>query len=195
MHRRTYLAAASTAGLAATAGCSTVSGERTLTDPTVRADSSGRKALIFASNGEEVGHLGVDGGVAGDRIDLSTEIWHRQGTSVESVELRLWMPETATDSASEVGVVSPVQGDSSPPPSLALYAPEQALGTVVELTDLDDLADETISTLDLVVEPGSATATKLTVDATIELAGGGILSTDYTLDGRLQLTYPELDTH
>jgi hypothetical protein len=159
----------------------------------VNVESSGRKALIFTSNGEEVGHFGVDGSVESDRIDLSTEIWHRDGTNVESIKLRVWMPEAATESPADVAVVSPVEGDSSPPPSVTLYTPDRDLGTIIKITDFDDLADETISTLNLIVVPGSETATNLTIHTTIELASGGVLGSDYTLDGELQLAYPELE--
>jgi hypothetical protein len=151
----------------------------------LKTESSARKTLIFTENDEEVGHLGVDGHVTSDRIDLSTEVWHQDGTNVESVKLRVWMPETATESPAEVAVVSPVAGGNSPPPSVALYTPDQALGTVIEITDLDDLADETISTLSLIVIPGSDTATRLNIHTTIELSGGGIFSRDYMLDGEL----------
>ncbi|WP_254840074.1 hypothetical protein [Natronomonas marina] len=192
MDRRTYLAAACAAGVTATAGCSAVSESETLSDPTVNEDAPGRKAIAFTSDGEEVGHFGVDGSVVADRVDLSTEIWHRDGTTVDSVELRLWMPETATESPAKVAVVSPVEGDSSPPPSLSLYTPDRKVGTVVEITDLDDLADETISTLDLVVVPGTDTATDLKIHATIDLSGGGLLDGGYTLDGEFRLSYPEL---
>ena len=192
MDRRTCLASVCAAGVAATAGCSAASGSKTLSEPTVKTESSGRKALIFTENDEEVGHLGVDGGVTSKRIDLSTEIWHQNGTNVESIKLRVWMPETATESPAEVALVSPMEGDSSPPPSVALYTPEQALGTIIEITDLDDLADETISTLNLIVIPGSETATRLNIHTTIELSGGGTFSSDYTLDGELQLAYPQL---
>lgn len=192
MNRRTYLTAVCTAGVTAMAGCGTVAGGETLTDPTVDREAPGRKALVFTSNGDEVGHLGVDGSVDGDRIDLSTEIWHRDGTTVNTVKLRLWMPDVATESPAEVAVVSPVEGDSSPPPSISLYTPDRDLGTVVEISDLDDLADETISTLDLVVVPGAERATDLEIHATIELSGGGMLGSDYTLDGELQLRYSEL---
>ena len=192
MNRRTYLASVCAAGVAATAGCSAVSGSKTLSEPTVNTESSGRKALIFTENDEEVGHLGVDGTVTSERIDLSTEIWHQDATNVKSIKLRVWMPETATESPAEVAVVSPVEGDSSPPPSVALYTPDQALGTIIEITDLDDLADETISTLNLIAIPGSETATRLNIHTTIKLSGGGTLSSDYTLDGELQLAYPQL---
>ncbi|QSG13503.1 Uncharacterized protein HSBGL_4089 (plasmid) [Halapricum desulfuricans] len=192
MNRRTYLTSVCAVGIAATAGCNTISGSKTLSEPTVNTESSGRKALIFTENDEEVGHLGVDGSVTSERIDLSTEIWHQGGTNVESIKLRVWMPETATESPAEIAIVSPVEGDSSPPPSVALYTPDQALGTSIEITDLDDLADETISTLNLIVIPGSETATRLNIHTTIELSDGGALSSDYTLDGELQLAYPQL---
>jgi hypothetical protein len=190
MERRTFLAGLGSIGIAATAGCGAVAGETTLSEPTVDADLPGRKALIFESDGEEIGHVGVDGTVENGLIDLSTEIWHREGTRVERIELRVWMPET--ESAADVAVVSPVEGDSSPPPSVALYTPDSAPGTAIEITDLDDLADETISTLELLVRPPDA-ATKLAIDATVELAGSGALTKDYDLEGELRLSYPELD--
>jgi len=192
MNRRRYLAAVSTVGVAASAGCSAVSGTQVLSDPTVLEDAPGRKTILFSADGGEVGHLGVDGRVDSGRIGLSTEIWHQDSTRVESIKLRLWMPESAMASPAEVAVVSPVEGDSSPPPSISLYTPDRDRGTAVEITDLDDLADETISTLELIVIPGAETATRLTIDATIELSSGGVLSSDYTLDGTLQLSYPEL---
>lgn len=103
------------------------------------------------------------------------------------------MPVTAPESAAEVAVVSPVDGDSSPPPSIALYTPDRALGTIIEITDLDDLANETISTLNLIVDPRGETATKLSIHVTIKLSESSVLGSDYTLDGELQLAYPELN--
>jgi len=192
VNRRAFLTTVSAAGVAATGGCGALAGHRTLSDPTVDAESSGRRTLIFTSDGEEVGHFGVDGRVESGWVTLTTEIWHRENTHVESIKLRLWMPESVRESPADVAVVSPVEGDSSPPPSIALYTPEGGLGTAIEITDLDDLADETISTLELVVKPGTETATELTVHATVDLASGGPLGTDYTLDGALRLTYPDL---
>ncbi|WP_254547428.1 hypothetical protein [Halomarina pelagica] len=63
---------------------------------------------------------------------------------------------------------------------------------MIEVDDLDDLADETISTLDLLVRPRSETATTLVVDGTIELASDDWFGGGYTLDGRLRLEFPEL---
>lgn len=192
MRRRAFLATVGAAGAAGTAGCGLARSETTLSEPTVRADSDARRSLHFATDGEEVGSLGVTGSVASGVIDLRTEIWHRQGTDVTAIALRVWMPDAEADSAVDVAVVSPVEGDGSPPPSLSLSSPRRDRGTVIEVTDLDDLADETISTLELLVRSRSETATTLAIDATIGLAAGGWLGTDYTLDGRLDLAFPEL---
>lgn len=192
MQRRSYLVAICSAGVVTSAGCSGVAGEQALLDPSVATESAGEKALIFTVNDEEVGHFGVDGHVDADLIALSTEIWHRDDTRVDTIRLRIWMPEIATKTPAEVAAVSPVEGDSSPPPEITLSTPDRALGTVIEITDIDDLADETISTLNLLVRPGSSTATTLKIHSTIELTSNGVLSKDYTLEGELELDYPEL---
>ncbi|WP_181684812.1 hypothetical protein [Halorhabdus salina] len=190
MRRRRFLATAGVAGVTATAGCGALRSEQTLSDPTRRSDGKGHASIHFSEDGTEIGHFGVDGAVADGVVPMSTEIWHREGTTVESVELRVWMPEAETPP--QVAVVSPVEGDSSPPPELTLSTPERVPGTTIAITDLDDLADETISTLELLVRPRSGAATTVAFDVTMELSGGGVLSTDYTLDGELRLEYPEL---
>lgn len=99
---------------------------------------------------------------------------------------------TGDGTPADVAVVSPVGGDSSPPLSISLYSPSRNQGTVIEITDLDDLKGETISTLDLLVRPQSETAKTLKIETTIELTGGGLVGDDYTLDGQLRLECPEL---
>lgn len=193
MNRRGYLAAVCSTGALATAGCSAIGGEQILSNPTVHADSGGRKTLIFATDNEEIGKFGVNSRVDSGVIDAPIEIWHREGTAVKSIKLRVWMPEVATESPPKVAIVSPVEGDSSPPPSVTLYTPDRALGTVIEVSDLDDLADETISILNLLIKPIAETATKFNIQTTIELASSSVLESDYTLKGEIQLTISELN--
>lgn len=192
MHRRTLLRAVGAAGVAGLAGCGGIRSDRTLMDPTVTGDSEMRRAIVFSDDGEEVGHFGVDGRDHGGVVSLSTEIWHREGTTVRSITLRVWTVPSESGAAT-VALASPVQGDSSPPPDVSLYTPDRDRGKVVEITDLDDLADETISTIDLLVRPQSASARKIVIDAEIELTEGGVLGTDYTLDGQLALSLPSGD--
>ena len=190
MNRRAFLGLASSAGAVATAGCSAPGKAETLSDPTVRGESSHRKHLSFTANGEEIAKVGVDGGVDDGVIELPFEIWHREGTTVDAITLRVWMPPR--DAAAEVAVVSPVSGDSSPPPELTLSVPDRKQGQRIEIADLDDLADETISTLKLLVRPDGDSGSELFVDATVELGTGDWLESDYTLSGRLDLVFPEL---
>jgi hypothetical protein len=192
MNRRAFLALAGSAGAVATAGCSAPGQSQTLSDPTVQGESSKRKHLSFTANDEEIATVGVDGRVDDGVIELPFEIWHRDGTTVESITLRVWMPPR--DAPAEVAVVSPVSGDSSPPPELTLSLPDRKQGQRIEITDLDDLADETISTLQLLVRPGADTEPELFVDATVDLGTGDWFEGDYTLSGRLDLTFPELQT-
>ena len=190
MHRREFVTALGGVGVAGIAGCGAVRGDVTLSAPTVGVDGPGRKYLEWSADGDSVADFGVTGTATPEIVDLSTELSHRDGTEVNGIELRVWMPEA--DSATDVALVSPVEGDSSPPPSVALYTPERAAGTVIDVTDLDDLADETISTIGLLVRPSDETATKLAVDATVDLTDGGVLGDDYTLTGELELEYPKL---
>jgi hypothetical protein len=190
MNRRSFLGTVGTAGVGVTAGCSTLRGSETLSDPTIHTDSSQRKSLRFSANDEELASFGVSGRVTSGVIYLSTEIPHQDGTTLTSISLRVWMPPPAATTL--VAVVSPVEGDSSPPPTVTLSTPDDGPGTLIEISDLDDLQDETISTLDLIVRPGSETGTSLGLAPTLELADGGLVSTTYTLTGQLQLEFPEL---
>jgi len=190
MRRRRFLAAAGVAAAGASAGCGALRSKTTLSEPTRHSDAQGVASIHFSEDGEEVGHFGVNGEVADGVVPMSTEIWHREGTTVESVRLRVWMPDAR--SPADVALVSPVEGDSSPPPEIRLYTPDLFPGTVIEVTDLDDLADETISTLEFIVRPWSVAATTVAFDVTMALAGGGILGTGYTLEGELHLEYPAL---
>lgn len=139
-----------------------------------------------------VAKLGFSGAVSTGQIDLDSELWHEDGTTVESIELQVWMPSDGPGAGADVAVVSPVEGDSSSPPSISLYTPERSPGTVIEITDLDDLEDETISTLDFIVQPRATAGTELYVDSEIELGGSGLLGSGYALSGTLGLDFPTL---
>jgi hypothetical protein len=103
------------------------------------------------------------------------------------------MPSNDPIPAADVAVVSPAEGDSSPAPFISLYTPERGKGTVIKITDLDDLKDETISTLNLIVQPREKAGTELLIDGEIKLGGGGLLGNRYLLTGRLDLDFPALD--
>ena len=190
MNRRAFLGLAGSACAIATAGCSAPGQAATLSDPSVESESSQRKHLSYTADGEEIATFGVDGRVDGGMIELPVEIWHREGTTVDAITLRVWMPPQ--DAAATVAVASPVSGDSSPPPAVTLSIPDRGQGQLIEITDLDDLADETISTLTLLVEPHAEATGRLSIDTEIELGGGGVLASDYTLSGQLDLDFSRI---
>ena len=95
MDRRSYFVAVERAGVTATAGCNAVASNNTLSEPSENTESSGKKALVVTSNGEEVGQLGADRTVGSGRNNLSTGIWLRDGTDVDSTKRGIWMPDSA----------------------------------------------------------------------------------------------------
>jgi len=190
VRRRSLLTALGTATAAGAAGCGALPGDQTLSDPTVVEDAPGRRTLVFAVDGDEVGHFGVDGRIADGAVRMDTELWHRSNTRVRSVDLHLWVDPDHP--ATRIGLGAPLAGDSSPPPEVTLSTPERGRGVVIAVSDLDDLADETISTVDLFVAPGADAATTVTVDCEIDLVGTATFGTDYTLRGRMDLAYPDV---
>lgn len=187
MHRRAYLAAAATAATAAAAGCTGLLGDRH-PDASVRADDPGRKTLVFGPDDDPLANLGADGAVSHGVLSLTTSIAHRDGTRLTDVALRLWTPDA--DTPARVALRSPVEGDSSPPPQITLSTPDDRPGQRIHVTDLDDLADETIYPLAFLVRTRGATT--LALHATIGLDTGGIPDRHATLDGALRLRYPAL---
>lgn len=190
MRRRRLLATLGAATATAGAGCGALPGDETLTDPTVVEDDPGRRTLVFAVDGDEVGHFGVDGRVADGTVAMDTELWHRSNTRVRSLRLHLWVDPL--DTATRIGLGAPLEGDSSPPPKVTLSTPDRGRGVVIAVSDFDDLADETISTIDLFVDPGADAATTVGVDCEIDLASSDTFGTDYTLEGQMDLAYPEI---
>jgi len=190
MDRRQFLGAIETAGVVATAGCGAVSGSETLSDPAVHTDSPSRRSLEWTANDESIGELGASVTSSTGVVDVSMELSHSEGTSVGSIKLRVWTESPEADTPADIALVSPVEGNSSPPPLISLYSPNQRQGTIIKITDLDDLSDETISTLNLLLQPQSESTTAIKIDTTIELTGSGVLSTDYTLTGELPVAIP-----
>lgn len=190
MQRRALLATTATAGIAGLAGCGLLQRDRAITEPRLKTDSPHRKSLHFRTDDGELASFGVTGSAGSELVSLRTELSHERGSTVRSIRLRVWLPESHGD----VALVSPLEGDSSPPPDLHLSSPDDRPGTVIDIRNLDDLADETISTIELLVAPATDSPIGVGLAPTIELDRGGWLETAYTLSGRLDLHFPEFGT-
>jgi hypothetical protein len=184
MRRRRLLGTLAAAGTAATAGCGLAPGETTITDPERTRDGPGRAHLAFVDDGTEVGTFGVDVRADDGVFHVGTEHAHADGTKTTSLELAVGVqtPEGPTDA--DVAVVAPLSGDQGDPPDVSLTVDQRRQAAVVAVSKLGDLRDETIDTLDLIVDAPDA-ASRLTFDVTLELSGAGVLDEDHTLDGRL----------
>lgn len=192
MERREYVALFGSAAIGATAGCATVGGSEQLTEPTLQSDDDTRRHLKWSTDGEEVATLSVDGDIWSDLIRNRASIWHRESTHLESISLRIWMPGAEPGHAPEISLVGPVQGDSSPPPAISLSVTRGQPGTTIKIDDFDDLKNETV-TVEFYARPRSETGTTLAFDGTIELAETDLLGADYTLEGDLELAFPEIE--
>lgn len=69
MQRPRFLAVLCSAGAVPTAGCETVPGDRTLSEPTVTTDSPGKRTLVFTLDG---GELRLEYPGLGDRRKVTT---------------------------------------------------------------------------------------------------------------------------
>ncbi|MFB6077832.1 MAG: hypothetical protein ABEJ80_02495 [Halarchaeum sp.] len=190
MNRRAYLAALGGTALAASAGCSAPGGRRTLSDPTVSTDSPGRKTASFALADRTLGEFSADGAVDGDLLRLTLTLRPGDGARTDSFAFRLWMPDAA-DVPAEIALVSPVQGDASPPPSVTLATADDGPGQVVRVTDLDDLSPNTVR-VPFLVRPRSGTPTTVAVRGRLRVTDTGALATRYALHGGFRLRYPAL---
>jgi hypothetical protein len=191
MRRRDLLGTVAVAGAASTAGCGFVPGDTAITDPELTEQGPGSAFLSFVDDGTEVGTFGVDVRADDGVYDVSTEHVHADGTKTTSLAVAVGVrgPDGPLDA--DVAVVAPLAGDQGDPPDVSLTVDRTRQAAVVAVENLGDLRDETISTLDLVVDaPESATA--LTFDVAIDLAGAGVLDDDYTLQGAFGVSLSDL---
>jgi hypothetical protein len=191
MRRRDLLGTVAVAGAASTAGCGLAPGDTAITDPELTEEGPGRAHLSFVDDGTEVGTFGVDVRANGGVYDVSTEHVHADGTKTTSLELAVGVrgPDGPLDG--DVAVVAPLSGDQGEPPDVSLTIDRRRQAAVVAVENLGDLRDETISTLDLLVDVPEA-ATALTFEVAIDLAGSGVLDDDYTLKGAFGVSLSDL---
>jgi len=185
MQRRSLLATVGAVGASALAGCGLASGHETLSDPTEHRDDHGdtrERALEFSDGGEALADFGIRATVSDGAVSLPVEIWHRGGTELTAVELRVRVTGDGESVPARVWLGAPFAGDGGDRPSVSLYPAEDHRATVVDVHELGDLRDET-TTLDLRVEPLAGSATTVAVDGTIELTEGGTLGDSFTLEG------------
>ena len=124
-----------------------------------------------------------DGGVS-----LPVEIWHRDGTELTAIELRVRVTSDGETVPARVWLGAPFAGDGGDRPAVSLYPAEDHRATVVDVHELGDLRDET-TTMDLRVGPLVESATTVAVDGTLELTAGGTFGDSFTLEGTHEFAF------
>ncbi|MUV89895.1 hypothetical protein GJ629_08310 [Halapricum sp. CBA1109] len=187
MRRRQFLAGLTATSVLGGVGMGAATGRHeTLTNPQLYEQTPHDKALLFSVDGDERGSFGARATQAGDRVDIDTSFSHPEAWLVESIRVRVAMPvEDGPDP--RIAVVVPPHGDSSPPPEITMTTVRGKPGTVIELADFDDLANETVP-LGLAAVPRTTLGEEITLDVSIDLGSSDMFGTDYTLEGAFTVT-------
>jgi hypothetical protein len=194
MNRRDVLAAVGTAGVVATAGCTSL-GSTTITNPEGERTDDGDVNLNFQTeSGENVATLTVMpgrerySGSRGTEIPVKIAITHGDATKIESVRLDLRAPPTSTGAGTpaEVAFTTPF---AKPHPSIDLYTDPDDVSTILEIPDTGEQGDGNI-VFDFLLTAVRDTTNELSVDAAIELSEGGVLGQNYTLEALTLVPLP-----
>lgn len=189
MRRRALLGTVAGLGTSALAGCSGLQTERTLSDPAVSRDD-GEVVLAFGEPGDQVARSTImyDGNPPGSDMvaSLKYRMWHRDGTTVDSLRLRLSGPTTTKPPASVFLAVP----DNAGFPAVDLRTSADGRARIIELPDLGTLGRGTFG-LDCFVVPYTdqrPLPLHLSIEATV--ADGGLLGGGYALDGATDIEVP-----
>lgn len=193
MRRREALVAAGSVGITLTAGCAGL-GSTTVSTPDEQQADDGETNLRFqADDGTEVATLTVQpgrkrySGVGGGQMSVDVAITHGDETTITGLELTLRAPPSGADSPAEVALRTPF---GTPHPSMELYAHPEGEGTVLAIDEMGEQGDGTM-VLQFLLTGLRDAVSELKVDATVELAGRGVLGRKYTLDGLTLVSLPE----
>jgi hypothetical protein len=195
MNRRDVLAAVGTAGVVATAGCTSL-GSTTITNPEGERTDDGDVNLNFQTeSGENVATLTVMpgrqrySGSRGTEIPVKIAITHGDATKIESVRLDLRAPPSSTGAGvpAEVAFTTPF---AKPHPSMELYTDPDDVSTILDIPDTGEQGDGNM-VFDFLLTGVRDDTTELSVDATVELSEGGVLGQNYTLEGLTLVPLPD----
>ncbi|MFC5971884.1 hypothetical protein ACFPYI_11130 [Halomarina salina] len=190
MRRRQVLAGLGALGVGATAGCSLPGSETTISNPVRDADDDGTDPyLSFRDDDEEVASLGFSPSVPDTgSIRVTAHLPHRDGTELTDATFDFRMVRDGEPVATIVALVTPVTVEK-PYVSATFSGSRGSNVSTVRIDDFGDLADETAN-LHFLVDRQEAGASTLHVDATVGLDGGGLLGSQYTLTGELDVPIP-----
>lgn len=193
MQRRELLTAAGGIGVAATAGCTSLGPDPTISNPSEQRESDGETTLQFQTDdGERIASLTVQpgkqrySGSGGNQISVDVALTQRAETTVTGLELALRAPPGGAGSPAEVALKTPF---GTPHPSIDLYAEPDDGGTVLAIDEMGESGDGTL-VFQFLLTGLQDTTSELEIDVTAELTAPGVFGAEYTLTGLTLVALP-----
>ena len=157
MHRRRFLAGAAGVGALSLSGCAagpvaSLTGPERLDGPETESED-GELDLTYTDGETRTLSLAAQYGYS-DRtgsIRLRISAWHRKGTTLDSLDLRLRAPASGVDPVTGVYLKTPFPG---PGPSVTFETAQDGVGKHLSIPDLGFYGSGTF-TLDFEIDPAS----------------------------------------
>jgi hypothetical protein len=189
MDRRQLLGAVAGVGTTAVAGCTGFTGPTDLDDPRLKRDD-GEVRFGFGEPGDEIARSTVmysDPPNSGLVVPMRYLMWHREGTTVESLDLQIRSPPAGHEPPASVFLAIPQNADI---PDVRLYSARDTKTRIVEIPDLGIMGEGTFG-LDFYLEPTVETA-PLPVHLGIEsrVTEPGLTGQTYHLEGTATIEVP-----
>ena len=190
MKRRTLLGSVAGLGAGMLAGCAGLQDTRTLSHPEISRDD-GEVVMAFGEPGDHVARSTImyDGNPPGSTMvaSLKLRMWHREGTTVDTLQVRLRDSVPGPEPPPSVFLAVP---ENTGLPEVNLYTTTDASARVIEIPDLGDLGRGTFG-LDFFVVPYSdrrPVPVRLSMDA--RLTEEGVFGGEYSLEGTTDIEIP-----
>ena len=189
MNRRQLLATVGGLGTGTLAGCSTISGPRTLDDPTVEREDS-EVHLVFGERDDPIAvstfRYRPAPGSDTDMVHVNYYMEHRRDTHVDALELAILAPPTGGDPPAALYLAVPDRSG----PDLRVRTDADTGARIVEIPELGTLGRGTFG-LECYLDPSDVAETltaRVEVESTV--SGTRILDSDYRLRGSAELEIP-----
>lgn len=186
MQRRAFLGGLAAGGSGALAGCTAPLGPRRLSNPAETREAE-EVVLRFGEAGDPVARSTIDytdTPVTGEILPVRYLMWHREGTTVESLRLTIRAPPAGHHVPAGVYLAVPQNGEI---PDLELFADRDTGTPTIEIEDLGIMGEGTFG-MKFYVEP-SVDDDPLTarIDVSSRVTESGLLGREYHLEGTTRI--------
>jgi hypothetical protein len=192
MERRAFLGTLAGAGVGGLAGCTVPGGQRTLAGQTISGGES-ETVLRFGDEADPLARSTIDYSdrpLTGHILPMRYLMWHRDGTTVESLRLAIRAPPAGHRPPGMVYLAVPRNGDI---PEIDLHADDETGTPTIDIPDLGRMGEGTFG-LEFYVEPTSDDAPLETrIELESRVTESGLLGATYRLEAATRVSLPRPD--